>query len=347
MMKEVKIINQEKFKSTVKSLGTPTEVSERIGTVPSTISKWIGDRNINVRSEYLLKLMEKYNLSKEQLGVEETGNDEKNTFGTRLKELREKNKMKQNDLARKLNLASNSWCKDVNSTISKWEHGENMPRVEILKKLAYIFDVSVSYLLGLTNIIDANNEEIANILQCEENLINLIRYDNASAEVEFLDYVGTLEEFGESYFDLKNVIYGNQYLLKVLKAESDRVINYYSDKISYNRFEGAINETEILCQITEQPQRFSIEQIAHDNISKTLNALFDEYVDHKLIEIYKNDERYKETYIKLMNKEQKKNLNNDINDKIIINKIKNNIGRYLNIPDNNNDKKSSTNRIDN
>jgi len=52
--------------------------------------------------------------------------------------LRKKNKMTQLELAEKLNYSDKS--------ISKWEHGETLPDIEILTKLANLYNVSLDYI---------------------------------------------------------------------------------------------------------------------------------------------------------------------------------------------------------
>ena len=65
-------------------------------------------------------------------------------FSTRLKELRTDNDMLQSDLAEKLNLKS--------SAISKYEKGLTQPSIETIIKLADIFNVTVDYLVGASDI---------------------------------------------------------------------------------------------------------------------------------------------------------------------------------------------------
>jgi transcriptional regulator with XRE-family HTH domain len=65
-------------------------------------------------------------------------------FPERLKELRIKNEMQQNQLAELVNLKP--------SAISKYENGSTQPGIDMLKKLAAIFSVSVDYLIGESSI---------------------------------------------------------------------------------------------------------------------------------------------------------------------------------------------------
>ena len=61
----------------------------------------------------------------------------------RIKQLRELNNMTQQDLADKLDKAK--------STIAMYENETRKPSLKVLNQLAEIFDVSIDYLLGLTN----------------------------------------------------------------------------------------------------------------------------------------------------------------------------------------------------
>jgi len=69
------------------------------------------------------------------------------TFGGRLRRLRQEKELKQTELAKLLNLESSS-------TISQYENEalNRIPDAQILQSLAEIFDCSVDYLLGRTNI---------------------------------------------------------------------------------------------------------------------------------------------------------------------------------------------------
>ncbi|RZI47903.1 helix-turn-helix domain-containing protein [Lactococcus kimchii] len=66
----------------------------------------------------------------------------------RLKILRKEHKITQKNLAIKLGIAQ--------PRILEWEKGKRTPNKDSLEKLAKVFNVSVSYLLGETNIRSAN-----------------------------------------------------------------------------------------------------------------------------------------------------------------------------------------------
>ena len=61
-----------------------------------------------------------------------------------LKKLREKKRMSQQKLALELNVSQ--------STVSFYETGDRQPDLEMLKQIANLFDVSIDYLVGRTDI---------------------------------------------------------------------------------------------------------------------------------------------------------------------------------------------------
>ncbi len=90
-------------------------------------------------------------------------------FGAKLKQLREARKMTQQQLADKLELTK--------SSVSAYENSAKYPSVEVLIRIATIFDVSADYLLGLSDNMDVN---ISNLTDGQTQLIlSLIQEFNA------------------------------------------------------------------------------------------------------------------------------------------------------------------------
>ena len=71
-------------------------------------------------------------------------------LGLRIKQLREELKLNQEELAKKLNISP--------STIAMYETNRRQPNYDILENLSNIFNCSLDYLLGKSNI--RNPEEI-------------------------------------------------------------------------------------------------------------------------------------------------------------------------------------------
>lgn len=72
------------------------------------------------------------------------------TFGNILKKLRQDNNMTQDELAKKIDTSR--------SNIANYENGKNMPSVDILEKIAKLFDCTTDFLLGKSDI--RNPEEL-------------------------------------------------------------------------------------------------------------------------------------------------------------------------------------------
>jgi transcriptional regulator with XRE-family HTH domain len=64
----------------------------------------------------------------------------KQTLGVRIAELRKKRKWTQEELAKKLAVSAQA--------VSKWENDSSMPDIDLIVKIAEIFEVSTDYLLG-------------------------------------------------------------------------------------------------------------------------------------------------------------------------------------------------------
>lgn len=81
----------------------------------------------------------------------------------RIKELRNKKGLSQKEFAKAFNeFMKNSGSKKTVSyaTISRWERGENEPKLEIWLKLSDFFDVPVYYLQGISDYASADEKEI-------------------------------------------------------------------------------------------------------------------------------------------------------------------------------------------
>lgn len=105
-------------------------------------------------------------------------------FGSILRELREEKDLLQVDLAKKLNITSQS--------LSQYELSKRMPDIEMINRLADFFNVSVDYLLGRT---DIENSSILHVKKDETEY---------SVHNEISDEIGKLSP--ESQEDLEAYI---------------------------------------------------------------------------------------------------------------------------------------------
>lgn len=72
-------------------------------------------------------------------------------FSYRLTVLLDENNMKQTQLAEKIGTS--------NVTICRYLTGERTPRIDVLIKIAYVFNVSLDYLLGISDDKDIKNSD--------------------------------------------------------------------------------------------------------------------------------------------------------------------------------------------
>lgn len=85
------------------------------------------------------------------------------TFGSRLKFLRKRLALTQEELGKVLNVST--------STVGMYERGEREPSFKVLMHIAEYFETSIDYLLGhQTNI---NNHSFLSLSKEEENLLAL------------------------------------------------------------------------------------------------------------------------------------------------------------------------------
>jgi transcriptional regulator with XRE-family HTH domain len=91
------------------------------------------------------------------------------TLGTKIKELRFRNEMTQEELAQKLKIKR--------PTLANWETDRATPDYAKIKEMARIFGVSVDYLLGQTNQV---SDHIPYVVLSEEDLELLRRIKGLS-----------------------------------------------------------------------------------------------------------------------------------------------------------------------
>lgn len=93
-------------------------------------------------------------------------------FPTRLKELREEKNLNKRELGELLNISA--------STVSMYENGNRVPRVEVLKSLADFFNVDTDYLLGINEDKDMKKkQEEQDIAVIVDNLIKGLSSDSS------------------------------------------------------------------------------------------------------------------------------------------------------------------------
>lgn len=88
--------------------------------------------------------------------------DLKKIIANNISELRRAFPLTQAELAEKLNYSDKA--------VSKWERGESMPDIEVLKQIADLFGVSVDYLLSETH--DKSEPDIPRLMRRNRLIIS-------------------------------------------------------------------------------------------------------------------------------------------------------------------------------
>lgn len=273
------IQNYDKFQKRLEELIEDTEniniktFAEEIGVHPTAVSKWLNGTYPS--TDNLNKILNKY----KEIPIEQFGvivyEVKESYFGKRLKELLEEYGMKQQDLADELKFSKGQ--------VSSWISGRNKPEKDNLEKIANYFDVSIAYLMGLTEEKNSEKADIEKLLGIDDRLYYLLLTDNADSPAYIYGKETTAGKLGEKYFDLKNYIYGDGALLSVLKDEVDRLISYCESDEYYSKYEDFANYKEIESQAIGNLNNYPIYRMAHDHINYVMDEIFDKYVNKELI----------------------------------------------------------------
>lgn len=97
-------------------------------------------------------------------------------FGVRLKSLREERGWTQAQLCQILNSRFGSNIN--NAMLSKWENGKDSPRMDNVRRLIEVFDVSLGFLLGL--------EEDEPVASSDEDVQDMLEYLHKRPEAKAL-----------------------------------------------------------------------------------------------------------------------------------------------------------------
>ncbi|GFI38152.1 HTH-type transcriptional regulator Xre [Lachnospiraceae bacterium] len=107
------------------------------------------------------------------------------SFDKKLKALRLENKMTQEYVASRLNVA--------HSTIAGYETKNRQPSHEKLASIASLFHVTIDYLLDETDSIELNPSQGVIYSDTEKNLVLRYRKLSAQSRKELLSYIDLLE----------------------------------------------------------------------------------------------------------------------------------------------------------
>lgn len=192
-------------------------------------------------------------------------------LGNKIKSLRTSAKMTQEELGKKIGVKK--------STIANYESGYSEPESEKLSQIATIFDVTIDYIIGNTNLKNS-------IIFLEEKLSNLNLSDKELEEAyrNILSYysinISNDRTFGDTSFSCKKVELAYQYFFQVVvyyfnyKLDSTfgddfDITKEIKNKNSYNKFidvkKYTINKFE---EIYNSLDKNKIVSIQEENIFK-------------------------------------------------------------------------------
>lgn len=101
-------------------------------------------------------------------------------YGSRLRDLREKRRLTQSELAERCNIASKQ--------IWRYENNESEPGAGHLKKLSQTLQVSSDYLLGLVNEYEERYAE-RDLTKFQDYLLTMSRPGDLYSAIELLDII--------------------------------------------------------------------------------------------------------------------------------------------------------------
>lgn len=161
-------------------------------------------------------------------------------FGSRLKHIRKTRKITQKDLAKNIQVAQ--------STIANYENNVRFPGIEILRQISDYLEISVDYLLGLTEL--KKIEVIDNRYKLETVYLSLIDMlilgeteevtkiintfiSNGSTSIEIIEYIfmPILNLVGDKWENYDITIAQEHYITELI----DRLFNSISEKQKVDR----------------------------------------------------------------------------------------------------------------
>ena len=107
------------------------------------------------------------------------------SIGDRIKDLRESEGLTQIQLSKKLNIS--------NTTLSQYESGVRVPSDEIKIKIAIIFDVSLNYLMGRTDIKTTMSKDGQQLSEVQKSVLLSVSNLSVADLQKVIDYAELLK----------------------------------------------------------------------------------------------------------------------------------------------------------
>lgn len=279
----------EKCINTLKRIGIE-RITQKLYVETETVEKWI--KNENRPSDYnILALCNKFSITLDDLGAVEVNNEKDNThnliFSKRLIMIMDEKQIKASQLALRLNV--------VRSAVANWRNKNIIPKNDVLVELASELGVTVSYLLGYTDIRNGNNESITEALGMDDKSIATYKKIKNSHFYGSENDKRIKNNFGFTYIDISNYIASNSNLVYAFFNEANRVLEYNSDFNYYEKFNNLLNRYEIDADIEanvesgtygemqlNNPYQVDITDISKQVLHRIIDDMFDKFIADKI-----------------------------------------------------------------
>ena len=276
------ITNRKKFKEMLLKQGTYEQIAENLNFSDSYILKILSGE-VNVSSKVINQIVEKYKLSYQDIGAEKVSI----VFCKRINLLKEEKNEEISTISSEISRPK--------STVYGWFNGDSFPNMGDIKELADHFKVSISYLLGETDVRYADNEAINEELGIDDKSIATYK------EIKNSHFYGSENDkqikknFGFTYIDISNYIASNRDFVYAFFNEANRVLEYNSDFNYYEKFNDLLNRYEIDADIEANvesgtygemqlntPYKVDVTDVAKQVLHRIIDDMFDKFIADKI-----------------------------------------------------------------
>jgi len=154
-------------------------------------------------------------------------------------------------------------------TIQNYLNGKTLPNGEQLITLAKYFNVSASYLLGETDVIEADNIEINKILGIDDKTADNLK-----------EIISINDKYENKYNDILGEIFTNPKLYTDSISNVDKLVAYYSNKEVNDEMNRQLNIGNLIIN----QRRWSIENFNDLISTHKFLELYESYINNKLID---------------------------------------------------------------
>lgn len=169
----------------------------------------------------------------------------KDTIENRLRELRQENKLTQDELALELNKNLKKGEKRVSKmTISNWENNKHAIKPDKAQKLAEYFGVPVGYLLGYdtdSGLLDTLSRKISHM--SPEEFVEYTKTTNYSTERELFEFLFEKSQGIDEQTSRGRKIKDILGLLKGLDLDDLNLINGFVERLYFSEYSLEDNES--------------------------------------------------------------------------------------------------------